>query len=188
MSTCFPQIKVTEALVFSNFDSLGLGSLLSLLRHPQIQFGPARILKRRKRLILYVSFAFYACIYLIYRKVWSSIWIYAFENTFLAVFFACLINNVSKGVHGIPGKILGFKPFLYLGKISYGLYIFHNLAVLPLAWSVKYLHLPQSWADVLPVRLFVLSFWTVAAAALSWHLYESPINNLKKKFPYMKKA
>jgi peptidoglycan/LPS O-acetylase OafA/YrhL len=39
------------------------------------------------------------------------------------------------------------------------------------------------------VPLAVPSFFlTVALAALSWHLYESPINNLKRFFPYRRAA
>jgi peptidoglycan/LPS O-acetylase OafA/YrhL len=162
--------------------------MLALLRHPQIQFRPARWLKSHKTLVLLSSLCAYVCVYVVYRLIFSSIWIVALEYTFLAVFFACVIHAVSKGIPGIWGKILGFRPFLYLGKISYGLYVFHNLAVFTVIPTLSILHLPEHWANLLPVRLILEIFWTVAASALSWHLLESPINNLKRKFPYVKEG
>jgi peptidoglycan/LPS O-acetylase OafA/YrhL len=186
MSLVLPSVKVTEVMTIANFDSLGMGAMLSLLRHPKIRFQPADWLKRHKRLIAWLSFGCYVCIYVVYRRLWSTMWIEALECTFLAVFFACIVHAVSKGVGGIRGKILGFRPFLYLGKISYGLYIFHNLAVFTVIPTLNILHLPGSWAGFLPVRLLLEVSWTVAASALSWHLLESPINNLKRKFPYVK--
>jgi len=183
-----PSVKVPEVLVFANFDSLGMGALLAVLRHPKIHFRPAPWLKAHRRLITVLSFCSYACLYVVYRTVWSPVWIEALEYTFLAVFFACVIHAVSKGLRGIGGKILGFRPFLYLGKISYGLYIFHNLAVYAVAGTLAILHVPPQWAASLPVRLILLSFWTVSASALSWHLLESPVNNLKRKFPYVRKG
>jgi peptidoglycan/LPS O-acetylase OafA/YrhL len=182
-----PTVQVPGVLAIANFDSLGMGALLALLRHPEIHFSPAAWLKKHKRSILWTAFAAYVCVYVVYRTLWSSIWMEAFEYTFLAVFFACVIHRVSRGIGGVTGKILGFRPFLYLGKISYGLYIFHNLAVFMLIPTVRTLGLPQHWLDWLPFRLFLLCFWTVTASALSWHLYESPVNNLKRHFPYVKR-
>ncbi len=35
-----------------------------------------------------------------------------------------------------------------------------------------------------PIKLVVVGAVTVAAAALSWHFFEEPINRLKRVFPY----
>jgi peptidoglycan/LPS O-acetylase OafA/YrhL len=186
MSLFFPSVKVPGVLAFANFDSLGMGALLALLRHPQIHFQPSGWLRRQRYLIRGLSFSAYVCIYVVSRTVWNSIWIGALEYTFLALFFACIVHAVSQGVHGIGGKILGFRPFLYLGKISYGIYVFHNLAGSALVLTLRILHIHWwGWVDLLPVRLFLMATWTVAASALSWHLVERPINNLKLKFPYV---
>jgi len=187
MPFVLPSVRLPEVLPIANFDTLGMGSLLALLRHPEINFRHTEWLKRHKRSILWFSFVVYVVFYTINRNLWNSIWWVMFENTFLAVFFASFIYRVSKGFRGVAGKILEFKPFLYLGKISYGLYILHNLAVFALVPTMKILGLPQHWLNWLPFRLFLLGFWTVAGAALSWQLYESPINNLKRHFPYVKR-
>ncbi len=77
----------------------------------------------------------------------------------------------------------------YLGKISYGIYVYHNFMyhIFALAgfdrnvltdWSFKgYL----VFFIVYPFFYFLV---TILISILSWELFERPINNLKKYFPY----
>lgn len=61
---------------------------------------------------------------------------------------------------------LEFRPLAALGKVSYGLYLFHNLFWLELPWES---HLAEAGT-------FVVNFAaTVALALLSWRLIERPI-------------
>jgi peptidoglycan/LPS O-acetylase OafA/YrhL len=84
-------------------------------------------------------------------------------------------------------RLFGWAPVAYLGKISYGLYVYHlfcfhwcdRLQSLPIPGVGLLRHVP------LAVPAFLL---TMALAAVSWHLYESPINNVKRYFPYRRAA
>lgn len=71
-----------------------------------------------------------------------------------------------------------FPPFAYLGKISYGFYLFHSYAF-TLAQQI-YAKFPQATAIDYVLGTFIL---TLSAASLSWHFFESPINKLKRHFP-----
>jgi peptidoglycan/LPS O-acetylase OafA/YrhL len=73
-------------------------------------------------------------------------------------------------------SVLGNKATAYLGRISYGLYVFH-LPVLWFAPSVVH-HYCMPWSFAV----------TLLLAVLSWHFFESPINNLKRKIPYRSSA
>jgi peptidoglycan/LPS O-acetylase OafA/YrhL len=95
----------------------------------------------------------------------------------------CLLLAVL-GVDGsaVPGS------FAYLGKISYGLYAFHSFSI-----SATHLgpvrtlesRLPQSVAA--PLLHCVLPFTlTVAAAAASYRLLETPFLKLKERFAFVK--
>jgi peptidoglycan/LPS O-acetylase OafA/YrhL len=96
--------------------------------------------------------------------------------------FCWLIGSASYGFGGIFGRLLEWRPIAYLGKISYGIYIFHNLV--PVAFATAARHLGVSYRDAGPAN-FVASFAvTIALASLSWHLFEGPINRLKRFFPY----
>lgn len=75
-------------------------------------------------------------------------------------------------------RFFSWGPIAYLGKISYGLYIFH-LPCLVLAAALLAHYTRHGTA--LPALAA-----TIALSMLSWHLYESPINNLKRFFPYAK--
>jgi peptidoglycan/LPS O-acetylase OafA/YrhL len=82
---------------------------------------------------------------------------------------------VGKAADGKLWKGIEARPLLYTGKISYGLYLWHNfaLALVVWYWSNK----PGTWVVAPLATLF-----SYAAAATSWKLLESPLNLLKEKF------
>lgn len=79
--------------------------------------------------------------------------------------------------------ILNYPPFswlVYLGKISYGLYVFHllSLAIFAQLISIPIVDIPLNFE-----RRFVLSFvLTVILAALSYTFLERPFLKLKRRF------
>ena len=75
--------------------------------------------------------------------------------------------------------LLTRPPAVYLGKISYGLYMFHTFAIFTKKALLPY------FPSVSMVPGFLLALvTTIIAAMLSWHLFEGPINSLKSRFPY----
>jgi peptidoglycan/LPS O-acetylase OafA/YrhL len=69
----------------------------------------------------------------------------------------------------------------YLGRISYGLYLYHQIIqiVLDDALQTRGIHYPP-W---LQATIFAAS---IAAAAASWHFLERPVLAWKDRFPYEK--
>ena len=68
-------------------------------------------------------------------------------------------------------RFLGLLPVAYLGRLSYGIYIWHWPLIL---WSRENQWLDMSeWPTIL--RVPVLAALTVALASLSYHLVEKPI-------------
>jgi peptidoglycan/LPS O-acetylase OafA/YrhL len=76
---------------------------------------------------------------------------------------------------GVVATVLSWRPIVYLGRISYGLYVFH----LPIL----------SWLRPLapnPVVLGAVALAiTVVVAATSWHFFERPILGLKSLTPML---
>lgn len=102
-----------------------------------------------------------------------------------AVLFSSIIGllAVFTGSRGL--YLLRLKPFLFLGRISYGVYVWH-LPVLRCSLE-SIAHLPR-WADrdFHPAANFAALFGvTIAAATASWFLFEGPLNGLKRRFPYL---
>jgi peptidoglycan/LPS O-acetylase OafA/YrhL len=75
-----------------------------------------------------------------------------------------------------------FAPLIYLGKISYGLYIFH-LAGLQLARNLLGFTLKDN-SSAVSVALLGLAL-TLIFAIVSYHLLEKPFLKLKKRFTYV---
>ncbi|MDG4876903.1 acyltransferase [Mesorhizobium sp. WSM4935] len=96
----------------------------------------------------------------------------------LAIVAAC-----SNGLGGVPGRLAELPPLLWLGRISYGVYLYHSIL---LALTVR----AQSWIPVNvseqgPGRFFVAGAATLIVASLSWVFFEKPLNGLKRYFPYV---
>ena len=106
------------------------------------------------------------------------------RQTFLDMVFGWVILNAAKGFKGWSGGFLQWSPMVYLGKISYGLYVFHNLTVYGLVFAVRELHAPAVLLTVPWIHRLCLLVLTISAAAVSWHFYEKPLNDLKRFFPY----
>lgn len=74
-------------------------------------------------------------------------------------------------------------PIMYLGKISYGIYVFHAFVPIGLVWVAHRLGRQYSASSSL-FNFALVSLTTIALVALSWQLLEHPINDLKRRFPY----
>lgn len=101
-------------------------------------------------------------------------------QTAYALSFALVILGLWCDEGSMVTRVLSLPPLVYLGQISYGLYVIH-----PLTWPiVKQLTGAPSYevtSSALAARLLL----TVAAASLSWHLLEAPVQRLKRHFPLL---
>jgi len=77
---------------------------------------------------------------------------------------------------------------VYLGSISYGIYLYHAFvpALVDLLESQFALSLPFP-ADGGGKRYLAVTAMTLPIAALSWHFFEKPLNQLKSRFPYLRR-
>ena len=104
-------------------------------------------------------------------------------NTIISIIFMFLINRAAQGFGGITGKILERKPLVYIiGKISYGIYLYHLF--MPPILSRGFHYLGLHYPDLSLIRFILQTAATLIVAMLSWHFIEKPINNFKKHFEY----
>jgi len=103
-----------------------------------------------------------------------------FAKTCEALFFCWLIFTASERFNGFFGKILETKTLMYIGKISYGIYLYHNFVpfMIPAKFTNCYSHYVTHQLGLPILNTLV----TIAIASISWFLIEKPINKLKQKF------
>jgi peptidoglycan/LPS O-acetylase OafA/YrhL len=83
------------------------------------------------------------------------------------------------GADGLPFRLLRSRPLVYLGRISYGLYVFHQVGLLLSGDAFPhYADSKLQWASHLLVGLAI----TVALAAASYRFVELPFLRLKQRF------
>ena len=104
----------------------------------------------------------------------------------LLIYYCLFKNNI-----GIANYILNNKWLIRMGKISYGIYLYHLLV--PELWAfinkqselagIDFLFNKAMPGNIRPVWMFTQEFiFLIIIAALSWRLIENPINNLKDRF------
>ncbi|MFT5432916.1 MAG: peptidoglycan/LPS O-acetylase OafA/YrhL [Myxococcota bacterium] len=93
-----------------------------------------------------------------------------------------LVFGGARGFRGPFGRLLEWGPARYLGRISYGLYLYHNLMPTFVRLCLSAIGVPIEALG--PATPFALAAATVAVAAASWALIEAPLNRLKRGYPY----
>ncbi len=106
----------------------------------------------------------------------------------LAVTFASLLTIMVGGPPGLLQAVCRQRVLTFFGRYSYGIYVLHHQIMLEL---VRVLNdhggLRTVWGSYLPGMLgfsVVGTAISVAAAWLSWHLYEQQFLKLKRFVPY----
>ncbi len=103
-----------------------------------------------------------------------------YDGLFQGIGFATLIIYLLRERHGPTARFLRLRPLVYLGQISYGIYIFHNLmhwfAPSLLRRVLGYNYFPSETLHA----LYLMSL-SVGVAAVSYHLFESPLRRLGRR-------
>lgn len=175
----FPHLEGT-VLMPSNADGLAAGALLAV-----VQWDKRQRLAYRQcqfRVCLPVFLVLQTAV--IARGVEPPV--ESLRQTAMVVTFALLIGGAARGFRGVLGRALSLRPLVYLGKISYGLYLYHNFTPYAVREVLEWTGRGASALDGLPTafRFAVLAGTTFVVASLSWMLLEEPLLGLKRHFRY----
>jgi peptidoglycan/LPS O-acetylase OafA/YrhL len=183
MEMAFPELHRVNYFPISCGDSLGLGACLAVATRDGF-FGASgsQVARRIGILGLLGALASAALI-----PVAGNALAVQMGHTFVVLFFGWLVFGAAQGFGGWFGALLNRPELRFLGKISYGLYVFHHFFTLShVRTFLGLLGLPPEWSEHVVVQFVVRLFFTVLLAAISWYLYEKPLNNLKRHFTIAK--
>ncbi|GAB2772639.1 acyltransferase [Rhabdobacter roseus] len=171
-------------------DSFGLGGLMAWM---QLQRKDFFVKLFRNPLWVWLGLASWVLVvywsktFVEVHNVANDVW----ERLFGSLFCFFLIGKAVVGFEGGMRWFLENPVSNYLGKISYGLYLYHNFvynhyhtqAGHP---TLRLLHKIHQYIPALKgVVVFEVAYFfllTVLVASLSWHLIEKPINQLKDRY------
>ena len=174
----FPEHRLLGVLPIMNFDSLGAGAILA---YHGID-SQHKIQEKTQQIIVAVCLAILLGMsFAKYQKLPSlQTWFWMGRLSIIII----SLRLIARGAKGFEGPIASFtldNVFVqYLGKISYGIYVYHSFT------PILVLHIANLIPSLSPLTSGVLGLaanttLSILIAALSWHFFESPINRLKNR-------
>jgi len=170
----------------ASLDTLGIGALFALIQRMHGRSSnPVALATTLPRWIGIGGVIVFMGVHLIPREFGSHAVISALGDSMPAPAALGMVYMTARGVDGPIGRLLEWGPLVYLGKISYGLYVLHFFVPMMTKRAIEWGGL--SMTDVMsPYAYFMLNLLVlVVLSSLSWHFFEKKINDFKNYFPYV---
>jgi peptidoglycan/LPS O-acetylase OafA/YrhL len=186
-------------LMPTSLDALGLGSMLAYFYHEKPDLIQSISPQKLKNGLLLSFLLFVVVIILVKTPAephnFSSVVLLRFFESLFSVFLIFSFVKIDDNSLFTSTKKWLFENsvVVFIGKISYGIYIYHHFVYnfyyskntnISVKIFQKLNHLFAGLGDHILVKLCVLFPITIAISAVSWYLFEKPINNLKDRFKY----
>ncbi|AFL49650.1 peptidoglycan/LPS O-acetylase OafA/YrhL [Sinorhizobium fredii] len=95
-----------------------------------------------------------------------------------------LVGSCTRGIGGYLGRFIESPPMTALGRVSYGVYLFHAIVLALVVEAQPWI--PVNVSEQGSGRFLVAGAGTLIVASISWLAFEKPLNALKHYFPYMR--
>ena len=179
-----PNGRETYALMIACLDSFGIGGLLAYW----FIFDKAKLksILDRNWVFVFSLLLFLCCCGTLYFYHDGNLIFRLFNRLSFSICCFWVIGvSCLQGFRGMVKLFLENKIVAYLGKISYGLYLYHNFVPSLCEFILKVLHIPVSLTER-PIyeSALIYFFITIMLSIISWHLIEKPFISLKKYFEY----
>lgn len=166
-----------QVLTWASFDYFGVGGLFALAVHRGMRLESPAL-----RWLSLVSLAGYVWIFTAHAFDWPTFGLRPLQQTFLAV---ALCGFIAKGLVGFMGplkRVLEHSVIQRIGQLSYGVYLFHNLAPLVAGkffWFLWGDFFQNTIGEILIVCVTAAVTWGLTLA--SWRWIEEPLQGLREK-------
>jgi peptidoglycan/LPS O-acetylase OafA/YrhL len=170
----------SSVLPFASLDCLAGGGILALIRSNTFPGIDKNMWLSRLKIIGLVCGLLFISLHFVSvpdDQVWYLIFLW---RLILVPALIALVLLFVHGFRGVTQRLVELPPLLYMGKISYGIYIFHFFVPSATAWICNELQVTLSPVLLLLINIVIL----LVLSSMSWHIFEKPINDLKKYFDY----
>jgi peptidoglycan/LPS O-acetylase OafA/YrhL len=169
----------------SCLDSFGIGALLAYVKLYHTEAVKAFLQKKNLPLICVTLFVVAGFLDMEYANPFINPFNVSLCRTLISLGSVWVIGNACySGFKGVAGGFLQNRIVVYLGKISYGLYIYHYILIYPFS---RFRLFRSPFLNYTSTRI-LLVLTTVAVASISWYVLEKPINEMKKYFAYTRQS
>lgn len=172
-------LNYTTLYTFTRIDGICVGALVALLR--KIDSG---FLKRNLSYIVLSVAALNFAFYFLNQPYGVLPYLAIAGYTTFAFLFGVLVNEIVTSDKGLFNSVLTIKPLMYIGKISYGFYVFH-WPVYAIISDLLGNKIIEGMGDGFLAQLTIALIATTIAfviSVLSFHFFESKFLRLKKYF------
>lgn len=171
-------------------DSFGLGGILAYLFHYQKLVFEKLV---SKSYLLPVSLMLFIAVLVLSTHaiyVHDNIWEIVFERFFAGIFAFFLIAQSLGNATWIFGRFLTLNWVSFLGQISYGIYLYHNLVYnyyhvdgnTIIGYLAKFFpNLSLEMPNFIFLKFGLSILIVISLASLSWFFIEKPINRFKNR-------
>ncbi|MES2924608.1 MAG: acyltransferase [Verrucomicrobiota bacterium] len=172
-----PWFAWPQVLTWATFDYFGIGALLGLAVHRGMSLESPGL-----RGLAALGLAGYLGVFCAHASGWPTFGLRAFQQTFLSVALCGLIAAGSVGFSGWVKSLLEHPLLQRIGQVSYGIYLFHNLAPLvagKIFWFLWFGWFDNAYGEILRIPSYALVTWGLTLA--SWRWIEQPLEGVRSK-------
>lgn len=173
LTLTYTGIGTIKGVTFSNFDTLGSGALLAYFIHYKVERVEFFLETYNKYLIV---LTLVSTLLLTYLDIYNGLILPQLMN----IMAVCLVYTCFESVHNFITPVLNLKFMQNIGKISYGIYLYHKPIPTFFGLLTSKLNIPIPSNKYILFMIYLLVTYIVAS--ISWKIIESPIGKLKNKF------
>jgi peptidoglycan/LPS O-acetylase OafA/YrhL len=166
-----------QVLTWASLDYFGIGGLFALAVHRGMSLESPGL-----RWISLTAFAAYVAVFGANLLGLPTFGLRFLQQTFLSVSLCGFIAAASVGLPGLAGRLLEHAVLQRIGQVSYGIYLFHNLAPLlagKLFWFLWGDSFRSEIWDLVRVAIFAAVTWGLSLA--SWRWIEMPLQGVRSR-------
>lgn len=179
MKTLLPATEPT-VLMPGNLDALGIGAFLAIVAQEPVWLSKLRFVQRWIALPMFLAFQGYS--FRMGRGLYGAA--ESIRELFMVIAFSGLVDQAARGFRGPIGWLLESRPLTSVGRISYGIYLIHNITPDLVYWLLDWSSLGHETFFVLPlaIQMGIFGITTLALAGMSWLWIEEPFLQWKDRF------